>query len=201
MTLLLDLREMRGSEERVDRSCPPATFSADPTDGYAIAGDVLLALRVRKDGDKCHMSGRVCTTLTLACSRCLERFEMPCDLAVDLLYLPFSVNRGDGEHEIAEDDLSTAFYHDGRIDLGQMVREQFQLALPMKPLCRGDCRGLCPACGTNLNERHCGCDTRWRDPRLAALETLLPQGGPRQARRGVKESPQADAGESGRSPV
>ncbi len=173
MSLLLDLREMRGSEERVDRSYPAATFGADPRDEYAVADRVSLALRVRKDGDKCRLSGRVCTTLNLSCSRCLEQFGIPCDLAVDLLYLPYSTNRGDGETEITEDDLSTAFYREGQIDLMQMVREQFQLALPMKPLCRGDCRGLCPACGSNLNERGCRCDTRWHDPRLVALETLL----------------------------
>ena len=173
MTLLLDLREMRGSEERLDRSYPAAAFGAGPRDDYSVADRVALALRVRKDGDKCHVSGRVCTTLSLACSRCLEQFGVPCDLAVDLIYLPHSANRGDGETEIAEDDLSTAFYRDGRIDLVQMVREQFQLALPMKPLCRGDCRGLCPACGSNRNERRCECDTRWHDPRLAALGTLL----------------------------
>ena len=173
MTLLLDLRKMRGSEERVDRSYPAATFRPDPRDDYSVAEPVSLALQVRKDGDKCHVSGRVCTTLSLSCSRCLEQFGIPCDLAVDLLYLPHSANRGDGESEIAEDDLSTAFYRNGQIDLMQMVREQFQLALPMKPLCRGDCRGLCPVCGSNLNERRCRCDTQWRDPRLAALETLL----------------------------
>lgn len=180
MTLLLDLREMRGPEERVDRTCPAASFAAEPHDDYRVADPVLLALRVRKDGDKCHVSGRVRTTLTLACSRCLEPFGAPCDLTVDLRYLPHSANRGDGETGIAEDDLSTAFYRDNRIDLMQMVREQFQLALPMKPLCRGDCRGLCPVCGSNRNERSCCCDTRWRDPRLAALEGLLAAARPRQ---------------------
>ena len=104
---------------------------------------------------------------------CLELLDFPTDIAVDLLYVPHSANRGEGDTEIAEDALSTAFYHDDQIDLEQMVREQFQLALPMKPLCRDQCLGLCSGCGTNLNERRCTCDTRWRDPRLAALEALL----------------------------
>ena len=75
--------------------------------------------------------------------------------------------------KIAEEDLSTAFYRDEQIDFELMLREQFQLLLPMKPLCRTDCRGLCLACGTNLNSEQCSCDTSWHDPRLAALETLL----------------------------
>ena len=66
---------MRGSEERVDRSYPAATFRPDPRDDYSVAEPVSLALQVRKDGDKCHVSGRVCTTLSLSCSRCLEQFR------------------------------------------------------------------------------------------------------------------------------
>jgi len=55
-----------------------------------------------------------------------------------------------------------------------MLREQFQLALPMKPLCAESCRGLCPECGANLNRANCGCDPKWVvDPRLAPLKALL----------------------------
>ena len=56
------------------------------------------------------------------------------------------------------------------------MREQFYLALPMKPLCVETCRGLCPACGINLNQASCECDTAWQDPRLAGLKALLRNG-------------------------
>ena len=177
MALLLDLREMRGSEERIDRTYPAKSFSQETQaglqDDYVVADGVTLALQVRKDGDKCRVAGRVRSVLRLNCSRCLEPFEAPSDFAVDLLYLPHSANGGDVENEIAEDDLSTAFYRDDQIDLVQMVREQFQLALPMKPLCGDNCQGLCAVCGANLNDRRCSCDTSWHDPRLSALESLL----------------------------
>ena len=55
----------------------------------------------------------------------------------------------------------------------QLMDEQFYLALPMKPLCREACKGLCPNCGTNLNEATCDCQVRWEDPRLAALKALM----------------------------
>jgi uncharacterized protein len=174
--LVLDLREMRGPEDRIEQTYPAETFSASRSDDYAVAGSVALALRVRKDGEKCRISGNVRTVLSMSCGRCLERFEMPGNLTVDLLYLPDSANRGGEENEIAEEDLNIAFYRDNQIDLLQMVHEQCQLTLPMKPLCRDQCRGLCPACGANRNERSCGCDTTWRDPRFAALETFI---GPR----------------------
>jgi uncharacterized protein len=79
---------------------------------------------------------------------------------------------GEGEREVEEDDLSTAFYENDEIDLGQLMREQFYLSLPMKPLCLDDCQGLCPQCGTNLNRGTCGCQRTWEDPRFAPLRAL-----------------------------
>ena len=58
------------------------------------------------------------------------------------------------------------------IDLLQLMMEQFQLALPMKPLCRDACKGLCPQCGTNLNTGSCDCNQKWEDPRFAALRAM-----------------------------
>ena len=79
-----------------------------------------------------------------------------------------------GWPEIQDDDLSTAFYEHDTIDLGQLMSEQFYLALPMKPLCKDACRGLCAQCGTNLNRETCGCSPAWDDPRFAALKALDP---------------------------
>jgi uncharacterized protein len=94
------------------------------------------------------------------------------DVGVDLRYLPASAMSAEGEREVAEEDLETSYYRDDQIDLNELMREQFYLALPMKPLCREDCRGLCPQCGTNLNLGGCECDTGWHDPRLAPLKDL-----------------------------
>ena len=79
---------------------------------------------------------------------------------------------GEGERAIEEDDLATAFYENDTIDLGQLMREQFYLGLPMKPLCGEECRGLCPVCGTNLTRGACECRRDWNDPRLAPLQAL-----------------------------
>jgi uncharacterized protein len=87
--------------------------------------------------------------------------------------VPQIENGGEGEREIGEDDLTTAFYKDGVLDVLELMREQFQLALPMKPLCGEACRGLCAVCGTNLNRTACDCTPIWEDPRLAALKGLL----------------------------
>ncbi len=123
--------------------------------------------------DAFDVTGRVESRLELACGRCLEPYEIPFDASFELRYVPQSENAGEDEREIEEDDLTTAFYKDGVLDIGELVREQFQLALPMKPLCSDACRGLCPQCGTNLNRTECGCAPVWEDPRLAPLKSLL----------------------------
>ena len=58
------------------------------------------------------------------------------------------------------------------LDVSALVWEEFSLALPVKPLCSSDCRGVCPVCGKNLNEGPCGCSSDEGDPRLAALRNL-----------------------------
>ena len=88
--------------------------------------------------------GRTQTTIELLCSRCLEPMKAAVDAPFDLRYQPHAENTGEGEREIEEDDLTTAFYEHDEIDLGHLMGEQFYLSLPMKPLCRQDCRGLCP---------------------------------------------------------
>ena len=175
--MVLDLREMRGSEERVDRVFAARAFASEPGDDYAVADAVSLRLRLLKNGANYRLVGPMETRLQLVCSRCLEPFEVPVHVPVDLMYLPHHVNTGDGDTEISDEDLSTAFYRDEQIDLGLMIREQFQLSLPMKPLCRDSCRGLCPMCGINLNSERCSCDTSWRDPRLEALAALRSDSG------------------------
>jgi len=62
--------------------------------------------------------------------------------------------------------------HDVSVEGALPSRESLQIALPMKPLCKDDCKGLCPNCGTNLNKATCDCTTHWEDPRLAALRAL-----------------------------
>ena len=171
--MLFDLTRLRGDREHVQRTFEPSAF--DPQDeDYRVVAPVELSMDVEKaGGDTFRVTGRVQARLELACSRCLEPFEVPVDAAFELRYLPQGHNTGEGEREIEEDDLTTAYYRDGALDVIDLMREQFQLALPMKPLCSEACRGLCPDCGANLNRTTCGCAPRWEDPRLAPLKGLL----------------------------
>ena len=171
--MLLDLNRLHGQRAHFERRFEPPAF--DPQDeDYRIAAPVDLSMDVEKaGGDAFRVTGRATTRLELDCSRCVEPFEIPVDARFELRYVPQVQNNGDDEREIAEDDLTTAYYREGALDVIDMLKEQFQLALPMKPLHAEACRGLCPECGANLNRTDCGHKPRWEDPRLATLKGLL----------------------------
>ena len=141
-------------------------------DLYRIVAPVQVEMDIHKDKERFRLEGTARTELELTCSRCLEPFRMPVDAVFDVRYLPAGDVGGDAEREVAEEDLDTSVYRDDQIDLNEVLREQFYLALPMKPLCREDCRGLCPQCGTNLNTATCDCSPVWEDPRLSALKAI-----------------------------
>ena len=172
--MLLDLSRFRGGLDRIERRYEPGAFSLKGEE-FRLIAPVDFQVEVRKDASKVRLVGHVRTTLECACSRCLEPFAVPVDSAFDLLFLPASGagDQGDDdEQEVREDDVGVAYYKDDEIDLGDVMLEQFHLALPMKPLCRQDCRGLCPVCGINRNRETCDCRTDWVDPRMEPLRKL-----------------------------
>lgn len=171
MSMLLDLARFRGGEDHVSRTAAPEAFGLQGED-FRLVAPVEFEADVRKDAEKVRLVGRVRTTLEVACSRCLEPFTIPVDSAFDLLFLPASIEAASGEHEIDDADVGVSYYRDDTIDLAEVMREQFFLALPMKPLCRESCQGLCPVCGTNRNVTTCTCQVTWEDPRLAPLAKL-----------------------------
>ena len=169
--MILELSAIRQPDSALSRRYEPSAFEGRFTD-FRLVSPVSIDARIHKDRERFRLIGTVSARLELSCGRCLEPFELPVEAAVDVRYLPQSENTGD-ERDVEEDDLSVAFYRDEAIDLGQLIEEQFYLAVPMKPLCRDACKGLCPNCGANLNEGTCGCQVRWEDPRLAGLKALM----------------------------
>ena len=167
----LDLTRYRQPEEHFSRSFQPQEVAQDG-DAYRIVAPVHLDFDIQKDKEKFRLVGTARTELELPCSRCLEPFRLPVDSSFDLRYLPASEASTEAEQEVGEGDLETSYYRDEEIDLDELMREQFYLALPMKPLCRDACKGLCPHCGTNLNASSCDCAPASQDPRLAPLREL-----------------------------
>jgi uncharacterized protein len=128
-----------------------------------------LALTVEKDNDVVFVRGDFSARVPLACGRCLESYDVTVHPSVDARFVPGPATRGE-ERELGADDLETDVYHNGELDLTALLETEATLALPMKPLCREDCQGLCPVCGGNRNVTRCACETHAPDPRWAALK-------------------------------
>lgn len=121
-------------------------------------------------GQELIFQGTLRGEVTGHCARCLEDFTVELNRPFHFVLVPHAA--GGAEIELEEDDLDLSYYSGEEIDVSPLVREQLLLALPTQPLCREDCRGLCPSCGVNRNEEQCGCPSGFVDPRFAALRGL-----------------------------
>jgi len=129
-----------------------------------------VRLDVARDGDDVVVTGELAATVPLTCGRCVEEFPVAITVPVDARYLPRPAVADDAE--LGADDLDLDFYDNDELNLNSLIETETTLALPMKPLCRPECRGLCPVCGVNRNTTACSCETRAPDPRLAALRDI-----------------------------
>ncbi len=140
--------------------------------GYSDPGwrlDAVL-LRIDRDDRDVLVSGEIRATVPQVCGRCLEPFPVSVRAGVDVRVIPRPATSD--RLELASDDLDVDFYEKDELNLSALVEAETMLALPMKPLCRDDCRGLCPVCGGNRNAVACACGERAPDPRLAVLRDL-----------------------------
>ena len=112
------------------------------------------------------------TSVELGCSRCLGTFRHPLKIKFEEEYVP-TVDVNSGAPLPQPEESSTFTINDHHIlDLMDAVRQYAMLAVPMKPLCKTECAGLCPECGKNLNEGMCDCPRQDIDPRWSKLTKL-----------------------------
>ena len=109
---------------------------------------------------------------TLSCNRCLKPIVERAQSDVELMILVEPGPEAAGEHALHEQDLGILYLQDELLETDPILIEQLQLNIPMKPLCREDCQGLCPVCGADRNAGACSCEESTADPRWAALAAL-----------------------------
>jgi len=119
-----------------------------------------------------RLRGRIHTKLELQCARCLDPVPQPVDREFELLYRPLGADAGRDELSVTDAEAEIGYYQGEGVLLEDVLREQVLLALPLKAICREDCKGLCPQCGKNLNQEQCSCSTEVEDPRWAALKEV-----------------------------
>jgi DUF177 domain-containing protein len=122
-------------------------------------------------GTELFFEGGLHASTTAICARCAEEFAAPSDRDFRFVLAPKAIGFDDGK-DLRDEDLEFSLYEGDQVDLAPLVREQFLLSLPTRPLCREDCRGLCPKCGINLNHAQCDCSVETGHPGLAALRNL-----------------------------
>lgn len=137
---------------------------------------IRMEIQVRWVSRFIEAAGTLRVSVGLSCGRCLSDYSR-------LLVIPFRATytdtiktqnnlRAETEVELTTETIDLFQFQGREIDLGEAIQEQILLSLPLRPLCRKDCKGLCPGCGKDLNEEACGCGGHATDPRLAVLANL-----------------------------
>lgn len=116
--------------------------------------------------------GRLRAEMPLSCSRCLEDFAQPLILSpADTYWQTADVTTGE-RLPVPPEAAGFTIGENHLLDLSEGIRQHLQLETPLKPLCREDCRGICPQCGRNLNLESCACAAAEVDPRWVPLIEL-----------------------------
>ena len=136
------------------------------TEPAAVSGKVRLA------GNEVFVSGHIETRAQVECDRCLQPVELPVSADFALEYISGADYESSAVAELTEDELSVSVFDGETIDVDEIVKEQILLTVPTRMLCREDCKGICPECGTDRNTGECNCVTNYIDPRWAALKNL-----------------------------
>lgn len=173
------LKESLGATRKLEISTPVLTLSDetyDPEDPAVVeAQSVEGNVKVTRLAEDLLVQGSVGAEVPLVCSRCLESFTIPVTATLEEKYQP-SVDVYTGRPlvraEMVADDGVFSISASHEMDLVEPVRQSLLVALPIRPLCREDCAGLCPQCGKNLNEGPCDCEPDDSDNRWAALTEL-----------------------------
>jgi uncharacterized protein len=148
--------------------------------GHALQGTETTATQLtagvdlQRSGEDIYVRGSVRGKLDAACSRCLGPAPISLDAPFAVTFMPGTGEEEvtDEELEITDDHVDIKHYTDDELDLEETLREELLLAMPIAPVCREACKGLCPSCGKDWNEGTCECAPQPKDDRWAALRNL-----------------------------
>ncbi len=118
-----------------------------------IKGEVFIF----RSGKKVEINGKVEAGLELLCHRCLTHYDSKVCAEFHYTFLEPPVWKKDEEIHLSPEDIEVSYYDGEEIELSDIFREQILLQLPMRQLCKEDCKGICPGCGADLNKEPCRC--------------------------------------------
>ena len=123
-----------------------------------------------RSGRELYFQGWLGGTIEGRCSRCLWSYFFPLEKKFDFVLTPDPLSAK--RKELDRGEMGLSYYAADEINLSPYIKEQVLLALPIRPLCEANCRGLCVGCGANLNDEQCRCASSAGDPRMTPFRTL-----------------------------
>ena len=167
--LRIDVRELEDGPQSLKASLTSRDLNLDEGQ-VQVSGEIVVSLTAEKQSrGGVRVRGHLGVNMQLTCARCLDLLPYPLVADFNQYYQSNAYHSLMGEIALQKKDMEVGFFSGDFIEVSDILREQILLGLPMKSLCRKDCRGLCPHCGKNRNRDHCRCGTAAVDPRLAPL--------------------------------
>ncbi len=119
-----------------------------------------------------RIRGTLSVSVEGVCDRCLDTATLPIKREFDLIYMPAEETESASEREVSEAAIDVGYYEGSGLRLNDVLREVVLLALPMQVVCSETCRGICPQCGGNRNQRNCDCHAKAVDDRWSKLKSV-----------------------------
>ena len=169
--IAISIEDLEDGIHVIESDVDSSELTLSPEEGQ-FSSPIHLSSKITKMGTDLVLRSDIGVDITCGCSRCLTEFTDRLDAHIDVIYERterLSINEDDLEES---DDLVFLQYDAKELEVGSRVEEAVCLALPLKPLCKEDCKGLCPVCGTDLNANKCDCNTESEDPRWQGLKGL-----------------------------
>ena len=167
----IEFREVKAGGSEFSFSVPPTDLEFE-ADTFKFPEPIEVKVSAVKSGDEIIIQATISTLIEAECARCLELFEKR--ICSKLQFVVQFLDVG-GPEDTGDDDFVVLPKSAEDYDISDRVREAIILELPYKPLCKTDCKGLCPMCGQNLNEGQCDCTPDETDERWDTLRKLFGQ--------------------------
>lgn len=170
------LLQKSGNRERYRETWEPENISIDD-DLYSIENPLKVSFLFYNEEGIIEADGSYEGILKYYCNRCLKDLQEQLNGTIKARFYPPERDLSEDINDTDQDELYLGNYSsDETIDIGSVVMEDLVLNRPMQVLCQPDCKGLCPECGTNLNEENCGHEKESIDPRLSEFREMdLPE--------------------------
>jgi uncharacterized protein len=139
---------------------------------FKFPSSLSVHLAYYRSGEEIFFHGSLRGDFNASCSRCLKIYSFNLAKEFEFVLIPDPNRCGRKSEGLRSDELGLSYYSTEEIDLAPLIKEQVLLALPTRPLCAEECRGLCSGCGVNLNDEKCVCDALPGDPRMELFRTL-----------------------------